>query len=85
MAHTIRNKKQLLARARRLKGQVEAIEAALSDERECEAILQQLAAIRGAANALMATVLEGHVNDHLRGGQPKDRQLLLSIVRRYLK
>jgi DNA-binding FrmR family transcriptional regulator len=85
MAHTIRDKRQLLTRARRLKGQAEAIERALVAERDCGEVLQQLAAIRGAANALMATVLEGHVKEHLGGLQSRDAKTLLSIVRSYLK
>jgi DNA-binding FrmR family transcriptional regulator len=85
MAHTIRNKKQLLIRARRLRGQAEAIERALTEERDCGEVLQQLAAVRGAANALMATVLEGHVKEHLRGLGSRDAKMLLSIVRSYLK
>jgi len=85
MAHTIRDKRQLLTRARRLKGQAEAIERALVTERDCSEVLQQLAAIRGAANALMATVLEGHVKEHLGGLQSRDAKTLLSIVRSYLR
>jgi FrmR/RcnR family transcriptional regulator, repressor of frmRAB operon len=34
MAHTIREKKKLLARVRRIRGQVEAIERALAEEAE---------------------------------------------------
>jgi DNA-binding FrmR family transcriptional regulator len=85
MAHTIRDKKQLLSRARRLKGQATAIERALTEERDCGEVLQQLAAIRGAANSLMATVLEGHVKEHLGGLRSQDAKTLLSIVRSYLR
>jgi DNA-binding FrmR family transcriptional regulator len=85
MAHIIRAKMHLLTRARRLKGQVEAIERALIAERNCGEVLQQLAAIRGAANALMATVLEGHVKEHLGGVHSRDAKVLLSIVRSYLR
>jgi DNA-binding FrmR family transcriptional regulator len=85
MAHTIRNKAQLLVRARRLKGQVQAIERALTEERDCGEVLQQLAAVRGAANALMAMVLEGHVKEHLAGLGSRDAKMLLSIVRSYLR
>ena len=85
MAHTIRDKKQLLIRARRLRGQAEAIERALTEERDCGEVLQQLAAVRGAANALMATVLEGYVKEHLRGLGSRDATTLLAIVRSYLK
>jgi DNA-binding FrmR family transcriptional regulator len=85
VAHTIRDKKKLLTRARRLKGQAEAIERALVDERDCGEVLQQLAAVRGAANALMATVLEGHLKEHLSGLHSQDAKTLLEIVRTYFK
>ena len=91
MSHTITGKKRLLSRVRRIKGQTEALERALSDEVECQAILQQIAAIRGAVNGLMAEVLEGHIREHL--GQPdieptqreKDMAALATTLRSYLK
>lgn len=91
MSHTITGKKRLLSRVRRIKGQTEALERALSDEGECQAILQQIAAIRGAVNGLMVEVLEGHIREHL--GQPdieptqreKDMAALATTLRSYLK
>ena len=91
MSHTITGKKRLLSRVRRIKGQTEALERALSDEGECQAILQQIAAIRGAVNGLMVEVLEGHIREHL--GQPdieptqreKDMAVLATTLRSYLK
>ena len=65
MAHTLKGKKQLLTRIRRIKGQAAALEGALEQEAECLAILQQIAAIRGAVNGLMAEVMEGHIREHL--------------------
>ncbi|WAF84102.1 metal/formaldehyde-sensitive transcriptional repressor [Metapseudomonas otitidis] len=65
MAHTLKGKKQLLTRIRKIKGQAGALETALEEERDCLAILQQIAAIRGAVNGLMAEVMEGHIRDHL--------------------
>ena len=53
MSHTIRDKKALLTRVRRIAGQAAALEKALEQESECAAILQQIAAIRGAVNGLM--------------------------------
>lgn len=85
MGHTVRHKAQLLARAHRLRGQVAAVERSLQEEHECGEVLQQLAAVRGAANSLMATVLEGHVNEHSGSPRSRDRQVLLSVIRRYLK
>jgi DNA-binding FrmR family transcriptional regulator len=65
MAHTITGKKRLLARVRRIQGQARALEGALTGETECVAVLQQIAAIRGAVNGLMAEVLEGHLREHV--------------------
>ncbi len=65
MAHTARDKKPMLTRIRRIKGQAEALEKAVEEETECSAVLQQIAAIRGAVNGLMTEVLEGHIREHL--------------------
>ena len=64
MSHTVHDKKKLLARVRRIKGQTGALESALEQETDCAAILQQIAAIRGAVNGLMLEVLEGHMREH---------------------
>jgi DNA-binding FrmR family transcriptional regulator len=79
---------KLLNRVKRIKGQVEAIERALSDDHEeCADTLQLLAACRGAINGLMGEVLEGHIKDHIAGGKPSPEVTddLIEIVRAYLK
>jgi len=90
MAHIIKDKKKLLTRIRRIKGQAEALERALDDEKECAAVLQQIAAIRGAVNGLMSEVLEGYIREHLGEEIPPeqrsdDLEQLISILRPYLK
>jgi DNA-binding FrmR family transcriptional regulator len=91
MAHTIKGKKQLLARIRRIKGQAEGLERALGEETECLAILQQIAAIRGAVNGLMAEVLEGHIREHLGAHdispiqRNDDMEAVVAALRSYLK
>ena len=65
MSHTIRNKQKLLARVRRIRGQVDAIERALEAEKECGEVLHLIAASRGAMAGLMAEVDEDHVREHL--------------------
>lgn len=91
MPHTIAAKKPLLARVRRIRGQLEALERALSAEVECAAVLQQTAAIRGAVSGLMAEVLEGHLREHLaregnsRKAQRQDLEAVVRIVRTYLR
>lgn len=91
MAHTIKDKKALLTRVRRIAGQAAALEKALEQEVECAAVLQQIAAIRGAVNGLMSHVLEGHIREHLgsEDSTPRQRQEDLEVVvtalRSYLK
>lgn len=65
MAHTVRDKKKLLNRVRRVRGQIEAVERLLEKESECSEILQQIAACRGSINGLMSELLEGHIRFHL--------------------
>lgn len=92
MAHTVKDKKKLLHRVRRLRGQLNAVEKALEAEHDCSAVLLTLAACRGAMDALMAEIIEGHIRFHIL--DPKQRptaeqkraaQEVIGVVRRYLK
>ncbi len=92
MSHTIRDQQKLLNRVRRIRGQVEAIERALERREECSDILRLIAASRGAINALMAEVLEGHVRYHImdpawerESAQAQATEDLIDVVRAYLK
>ncbi len=92
MTHTLHEKKKLLARTRRIKGQVEAIERALDGEAGCEPVLHLIAAARGAMAGLMAEVVEEHVRTHLVDAEKHPGALdndaveqLLDVVRSYLK
>jgi len=85
MGHAIREQARLLARVRRLKGQVAAVEQALLEQRECADVLQQIAAVRGAVNGLMASVIEGHVRGHMGRGADSDTEALLTVIHRYLR
>ncbi|MEW7865975.1 metal/formaldehyde-sensitive transcriptional repressor [Aeromonas diversa] len=91
MSHTIHDKKKLLARVRRIRGQSAALEQALEQETDCGAVLQQIAAIRGAVNGLMLEVLEGHLREHLGAEESTPEQRLQDlesvsrVLRSYLK
>ena len=92
MSHTIREKKKLLARVRRIRGQVEAIERALDGESGCELVMHLIAGVRGAIAGLMAEVVEDHVRTHLVDSEKHPGALnteaaeqLLEVVRTYLK
>jgi len=92
MTHTIREKQKLLARVRRLRGQIEAIERALDSESGCDQVMHLIAGARGAMAGLMAEVVEDHIRTHLvdpdaRSGtlNPDAVEQLLEVVRTYLK
>ncbi len=92
MSHTIREKPKLLNRVRRLRGQVEAIERALEAEAECAEVMNLVVSIRGAANGLLAELMEDHIRNHVSDpAKDKDRdrakgsEMLIDVVRAYLK
>ena len=65
MPHLIHDKKKLLDRVKRIRGQIDAVEKGLFEDRDCVVILQTLAACRGAFNGLMGEIIEGHIRDHV--------------------
>jgi len=88
--HTIRDQAKLLSRVRRIQGQAAALERQLSEGGDCVAVLQQIAAIRGAVNGLMAAVMEGHLTDHLveepdLAQRQRDLAVVLQVIQSYLK
>ena len=92
MGHTIKEKSKLLNRVRRLRGQIDAIERALEAEAGCAEVMQLVVSVRGAANGLMAEVMEDHIRVHLsdprRDSDPKRAKgaaQLIDVVRVYLK
>lgn len=92
MSHTIDEKKKLLNRVHRIRGQVEAVERALGQEAECSVVLHNISACRGAMDALMAEVIEGHIRYHVLDPKrkPTEEQSraagdLIDALRAYLK
>jgi DNA-binding FrmR family transcriptional regulator len=92
MAHTIEEKKKLLNRVRRIGGQVDSIARALEQEAECSDVLHNISACRGAMDALMAEVIEGHIRFHVldpktkpTGEQTQAADDLIHALRAYLK
>jgi FrmR/RcnR family transcriptional regulator, repressor of frmRAB operon len=92
MAHTIKEKAKLLGRVRRIRGQVEALERALEGEKGCAEVLQQIAAVRGAINGLMAEVVEDHIYTHVANPsietetqRKQGADELVEVIRAYLR
>ncbi len=90
MAHLNQDKSRLLARVRRIRGQVEGLEKALAQDVDCTALLTQVAAFRGAAQGLMVELLSEHLKHHVAAPQAlSERELavddIAAILRTYLK
>jgi DNA-binding FrmR family transcriptional regulator len=91
MAHVIREKKKMLDRVRRIRGQMEAVERALENDAECSQILHTIAACQGAINGLMAEMIEGHIRFHVvdhdknpNSPQAQAAEELIDIIRKYV-
>ena len=90
MSHIDKEKQKLIARIKRIRGQVDTIERSLTTGDDCADVLMLLANVRGGINSLMAEVLEDHIRLHLLqdGHAPLTPDLgeeLIDLVRAYLK
>ena len=91
MSHMQKDQKKLLNRVRRIKGQSISLENALENTPDCMAVLQQIAALKGAVNGLMKEVLEEHLREHLgvENLTPEQRQeeieQVILVLKSYLK
>jgi DNA-binding FrmR family transcriptional regulator len=91
MAHSEKEKHKLVARIKRIRGQVDSIERSLTGGDDCADILMLLANVRGGINSLMAEVLEDHIRLHLlspdrSSANPHElAEDMIELVRAYLK
>ena len=92
MAHIIRDQEKLVQRVRRIRGQIDALERAISNQQDCSEVLRLITSARGAMSGLMAEVLEDHVRyhvvnpkEHANSERVKAAEELIEIVHSYLK
>jgi DNA-binding FrmR family transcriptional regulator len=91
VSHLAKEKQKLVARIKRIRGQVDSIERSLTAGDDCADVLMLLANIRGGVNSLMAEVLEDHIRLHLLSpdktlADPNElAEDLIDLVRAYLK
>ncbi|CAM5470576.1 metal/formaldehyde-sensitive transcriptional repressor [Mesorhizobium sp. UC74_2] len=92
MSHLTKNKAKLIARVRRLKGQLEAVEKSLTNEAPCGETLNLVASMRGAITGLTAELIEDHIREHISNPDKDDdaeraqgAAELIDVVRTYLK
>jgi DNA-binding FrmR family transcriptional regulator len=90
--HTAREREKLIARVRRIRGQIEGVERAIVEEKGCYEVLQTVTAARGALNSLVAEMVEDHVRFHVLDPEEKvpprrarAADELIDIVRAYVK
>jgi DNA-binding FrmR family transcriptional regulator len=89
MSHVNQNKKGLVTRVRRLRGQLDALERALEGDADCLDVLTQAAAIRGASQGLMVELLGDHLRQHVVAEgdasiRETEAEQVLQLVKRYL-
>ncbi len=90
MSHTQHQQRKLIARVRRIKGQLEGIERALEAQAPCAEVLRQLASARGALSGLTTQVMQEHLQEHVVDA-PSDverragGQELAEVLRMYMK
>ena len=85
-----KEQQKLVARIKRIRGQVESIERSLTGGEDCADILMLLANVRGGINSLMAEVLEDHIRLHLLSEKKTENphelaEDMIELVRAYLK
>jgi DNA-binding FrmR family transcriptional regulator len=90
--HTSREREKLIARVRRIRGQIEGVERAIVEEKGCYEVLQTVTAARGALNSLVGEMIEDHIRFHVLDPDekvpPKRSRAadeLVDIVRAYVK
>jgi len=92
VAHTVQERRNLLARVNRIEGQVKSIRTALEQDKECATVLQQIAACRGAINSLLVQIVDGEIRYHVLSrnakvdsSEARAAESLTEILNRYIK
>src|SRR3546814_6571804 len=64
MGH-LKDNTELVARVRRIAGQVTSVEKALVSDAPCATVLHRVAAVRGAVNGLLDEIIAQHLTAHV--------------------
>lgn len=83
------DKDNLLRRLNRIEGQSRGISRMIEEDRYCVDVLQQIASMQSAADAVAMILLENHVKgcvaDGLRSGKEERVDEMVGVIRKYLK
>ncbi len=89
--HIIADRDKLLARVRRIAGQIAAVDRQLTGDADCSETLQLVASVRGAVGSLVAELIEQHMREHVARPGLTDAERsaaseeMLALIRRYGK
>ena len=83
------HKSALLARLRRIEGQTRGLQRMIEDDRWCPEVLDQVAAVQAALDAVAVGLVEDHARHCVIGG-PKEEQEertteLMTTVKRFMR
>ena len=91
MAHLSGSNADLIARVRRIGGQLVAVERSLREDDDCATVLHRVVAVRGAVNGLLGEIIAEHLSAHVArsgltdGERARGADQLLAAIRRYSK
>lgn len=71
---------ELLARLKSIEGQARGIQRMLAEERDCQAIMDQLAALRAASQAVSMQALEAFAMHCLRASSEPPEQVMAQLL-----
>lgn len=80
MAHVTTNKDKIVARVRRIAGQVAAVERSVLADAGCADTLHLVAAVRGAVAGLMDELVEDHLHAHVAAAGVTDAERAAAAV-----
>ena len=83
------DKEDLLLRLNRIEGQIRGVSRMIEEDRYCVDVLQQIASLQSAADAVAMILLTNHIKgcvaDGLRSGRDEHVDEVVGVIRRYLK
>ena len=75
------SRKVICNRLKRIEGQIRGLNKMVAEERECETIITQLAAVRSAIDAVGALVLNNYIKICAPKGKETDPEVYKSMVK----
>ena len=83
-------KRKLLVRAAKIRGQINGLERVIYEDKGCEAIFNQATAIKGGVDALMKLILDEHLRHSFVPAETKAQREeqtahLISILKSYFR